>query len=145
MDCPSITIHARKCYKALIDSGAAISLIGYSTYQLIDESFKIHIQPATTKLNTADRLSMTALGMAALHLRIVDFKFTHQFYHMQQTTRHWNNIWNRCTEEIFHYHMLGIRKRIATYKRMTDFFHIHQKLLTKGDNRNCKTNSQDTS
>ena len=27
MDCPTITIHAGKCYKALIDSGADISLL----------------------------------------------------------------------------------------------------------------------
>ena len=54
MDCPTITVHARKCYKALINSGAAISLIRYSTYQLIDDSFKIPIQPTTTTLNTAD-------------------------------------------------------------------------------------------
>ena len=79
MDCPTITIHARKCYKALIDSGAAISLTRYSTYQLIDDSFKTPIQPSTTKLNTADRSPMTALGMTALHLTIVDFKFTHNF------------------------------------------------------------------
>ena len=27
MDCPMITVHAGKCYKALIDSGATISLL----------------------------------------------------------------------------------------------------------------------
>ena len=54
MDCPTITVHARKCYKALIDSGAAILLIRYSTYQLIDDSFKTPIQPTATTLNTAD-------------------------------------------------------------------------------------------
>ena len=32
-DCPTITVHAGKCYKALIDSGPAISLVRYSTYQ----------------------------------------------------------------------------------------------------------------
>ena len=75
MVCLTITIHAGKCYKALIDSEAAISLIRYSTCQLIDDSFKTAIQPTTTKLNTTDGLPMTALGMTALHLRIVDFKF----------------------------------------------------------------------
>ena len=79
MDCPTITVHARKCYKALINSEAAISLIRYSTYQLIDDSFKTPIQPTTTTLNTADGLSIMALGMTALHLRIADFKFTHSF------------------------------------------------------------------
>ena len=76
---PTITVHARKCYKALVDSGAAISLIRYLTYQLIDDSFKTPIQPTTTTLNTADGLPMTALEMTALHLRIADFKFTHNF------------------------------------------------------------------
>ena len=79
MDCPTITVHASKCYIALIDSAAAISLIRYSTYQHIDNSFKTPIQPTTTKLNTADGSPMTALGMTALHLKISDFKFTHNF------------------------------------------------------------------
>ena len=48
-------------------------------YQLIDDSFKTPIQPTNTKLNTADGSLMTALGMTALHLRIADFKFTHNF------------------------------------------------------------------
>ena len=60
MDCPAITVHAAKCYKALIDSGAAISLLRYSTYQHIDDSFKTPIQPITAKLNMADGSPMTA-------------------------------------------------------------------------------------
>ena len=79
MDCPTITICAGKCYKALIESGAAISLIRYSTYQLIDDSFKTPIQWTTTKLNMAEGSPMMELGMTALHLRIADFKFTHNF------------------------------------------------------------------
>ena len=79
IDCPTIRVHTRKCYKALIDSGAAISLIRYSTYQLIDDSFKTPIQPTTTKLNTADGSPMTTLGMTALHFRITDITFTHNF------------------------------------------------------------------
>ena len=54
----------------------------YSTYQLIDNSFKTPIQTTTTKLNIADGLPMTALGMTTLHLRIADFKFTHNFHYM---------------------------------------------------------------
>ena len=79
MDCPTITVHAGKCYKALIDSGAAISLLQYSTYQHIDNSFKTPIQPTTAKLNTVDSLPMIALGITALHLRIAYFKYTHTF------------------------------------------------------------------
>ena len=79
MDWPTITVHAGKCYRALSDAGAAISLIRYSTYQLIDNSFKTPIQPTNTKLNTMDSSPMTVLGMTTLHLRIADFKFTHNF------------------------------------------------------------------
>ena len=79
MDCPTITVHTGKHYEALIDLGAAISLISYSTYQHIDNSFKTPIEPTTAKLNTADGSPMTSLGMTALHLRIADFKFTHNF------------------------------------------------------------------
>ena len=79
MDCSTISVHSGKCYKALIESGAAISLLWYSTYQHIDDSFKTPIQPTTVKLNTADSSPMTALGMTVLHLRIANFKFTHNF------------------------------------------------------------------
>ena len=40
MDCPTITVHMVKCYKALIDSGAAIPPARYSTYKNIDNSWK---------------------------------------------------------------------------------------------------------
>ena len=79
MDCSTITVHAGKCYKALIDSKAAIWLIRYSTYQLIDDSFTTPVQPTTTELNAGDRLPMMALGITALYLRIADFKFTDNF------------------------------------------------------------------
>ena len=79
MDCPTIMVHAGKCYKPLIDLGAAISLIQYSTYQHIDNSFKTPIQPTTAKFNTANFSPITTLGMTALHLRIADFKFTYNF------------------------------------------------------------------
>ena len=79
MDWPTITVHAGKCYKALIDSGAVISLLRYSTYQCIDNSFNTPKQSITGKLNTVDSSPMTALGMRALHLRITNFKFNHNF------------------------------------------------------------------
>ena len=113
MDCPTITVHTGKCYKALIDSGAVISLLRYSTYQHIDGSFKTSIQPTTAKLNTMDSSPMTALGMTALNFRIADFKFTHNFV-----------ICNRLpdTEIIFrrrfHFCILETKKRTVIYKRM---------------------------
>ena len=37
------------------------------------------IQPTTAKLNTTDSSPMSAIGTMALHLRIAEFKFTHNF------------------------------------------------------------------
>ena len=78
-DCPTITVHTGKHYKALIDSGAAISLLRYSTYKKIEDCYNTPIQPTTAKLNMADGSPMSAIGSTALHLRIADFKFTHNF------------------------------------------------------------------
>ena len=74
-----MTVHTGKCYKVLIESGAAISLLRYTMYKKIKDCYKTSIQPTTGKLNTADGSPMSAIGMTALHLRIAEFKFTHNF------------------------------------------------------------------
>ena len=78
-DCPTVTVYAGKHYQALIDSGAAISLIRHSTYKQIEDCYKTPIQLMAAKLNTADGSLMTTLGSTALHLCIADFKFMHNF------------------------------------------------------------------
>ena len=78
-DCPTVTVHAGKHYQALIDSGAAISLIRHSTYKQIEDCYRTPIQSTAAKLNTMDGSPMTILGSTALHLCIADFKFTHNF------------------------------------------------------------------
>ena len=93
-DCLTTTVHAGKCYKALIDLGAAISLIRYSTYQSIDSSLKTTIQATTTKLNMANGSLMTALGKTALHLRIVYFKFTHSSVICNRLLDTEKTVWN---------------------------------------------------
>ena len=78
-DCPTVTIQAGKCYRALIDSRPAISLIRHETYKQIDDCYKTPLQSTAAKLNTADGSLMTTLGSTVLHLRIADFTFTHNF------------------------------------------------------------------
>ena len=78
-DCPTITVHVGKCYKAHIDSGAAISLVRFSTYQNIYTNLKTAIQVTLIQLNTADGSAMTTLGIMTLQHRIADFKFSHKF------------------------------------------------------------------
>ena len=108
-DCPTIMVHAGKLYKALIDSGAAISLIRYSTYQTTDNSFKMPIQATTTKLNTADGSPRTELGMMALQLRIADFKFAHNFI-ICLILPTWKYYLALISRRNFPCHMPGIRK-----------------------------------
>ena len=63
----------------MIDSGAAISLLRYSTYKKIKDCYKTPIQPTTAKLNIVDGSPMSVIGTKALHLRTAEFKFTHNF------------------------------------------------------------------
>ena len=79
MNCPTIMVHVGKQYKALVDLGAVISLVRYSTDQTIDKKFKITIQLTSIQVTTADGSPMTALGMTTLQLRIADFRFSHTF------------------------------------------------------------------
>ena len=129
-DCPTITAHAGKCYKALIDSGAVISLLRYSTYKKIAHCYKTPIQLTTAKLNTADGSPMTALGCTALHLQIAKFKFTHNFIicdQLPETEHFFGIIFGRS----FPYLMLGIRTRIAICKGMVSFWFIHTQMTTQ--------------
>ena len=79
VDYPTIMVHVGERCKALNDSGANISLLWYSTYKNIGDSYKTPIQPTTAKLSTADGSPLTALEMTTLHMRIAEFKFTHNF------------------------------------------------------------------
>ena len=116
-DCPTIMVHAGKRHKALIDSGAAISLLWYSAYKSIADCYKTHIQPTTAKLNTADGSPMSVLGFTALHLQIAEFKFTHNFIICDQlpnTELLFALIYRRNSLFL----MLGTMKKLVIYKKM---------------------------
>ena len=111
-----------KHYKVLIDSGAAIFLIRYPKYQLIDDSLKTPIQPTTTILNTADGSPMVALGMTALHLRITDFKFTCNLIICNRLPDT-EIIFGIDVQEKFSLSYDWDKENIATNKGMADFSH----------------------
>ena len=119
-DCPTVTVHAGKCYQALIDSTATISLIRHSTYKQIEDCYKTPIQPMAAKLNNADGSPMTTLGSTALHLRIADFKFTHNFIICNQLPDT-ELILVLTSRRNSHYLTLGIKTDNAIYNRMVDF------------------------
>ena len=79
MDCPTIRVHARNIFKALINSGATISLIHTSIYNMVEDHYKTSILPTVIDLNTADGSPMLSVGKVMLSLCIADFKFSHTF------------------------------------------------------------------
>ena len=86
----------------------------------MEDSFKTPIQPTTAKLNTADGSRMTALGMTALHLRIVEFKFTYNFVICDRLPDTENYFWHRHPKEVFTFIHLGTKRRTVIYKGMVN-------------------------
>ena len=78
MDCPTITVHAGKCYKALIDSRAAVSLVRYSTYQNIDNNLKTSIVNIDTP-QYSGWITYDSIGYYYAPSLIADFKLSHNF------------------------------------------------------------------
>ena len=78
-NCPTVTVHAGKRFKALMDSGAALSLVCTSIYNMIDDQCKIKILPAVVHLKIVDGSAVSSLGKATLHIFIANFKFSHTF------------------------------------------------------------------
>ena len=109
----------------------------YSTYQHIDNRFKSPIQPTSAKLNTADDSPMTALGMTALHLRIADFKFTHNFVICDRLSDTELILGIDVSEEILHFPCMGKEKncyiqrdgKYLTYTRIGEHRRPQQVLL----------------
>ena len=85
------------------------------------------MQPTTAKLNTAESSPMSALGMTALHLRIAEFKFTHNFIICN---------WLPDTELIFGidiqknslFPMLGTKKKKLLHSKGRKILIIYKKL-----------------
>ena len=73
-DCPTVTVHVGKRFKALIDSGAALSLVCTSVYSMIKDCYKTKIVPAAVNLKTADGSAMSSIDKASMHLLIANFK-----------------------------------------------------------------------
>ena len=66
---------------------------------------------------------MTALGMTALHLRIADFKFTHNFI-LCDILPDTKIIFGIDIQKKYLLSYAWKKERIATIKMMTDFSHI---------------------
>ena len=58
------------------------------------DCYKTPIQPTTAKLNTADGSPMSATRTTALHLRIAEYKFTHNFIICDQLLETETHFWH---------------------------------------------------
>ena len=88
--------------------------------QKIKDCYKPPVQPTTAKLNTADGSPMSAIGTMALHLRIEEFKFTHNLLFVMNYQR-WNLFLALTCKENSHCHMPGTKKETVTFKRKENF------------------------
>ena len=123
MDCPTITVCAGKHYKVLIDSGAAISLLCYSTYQHIEDSFKTPVQPKNSKFEHHQWFIYGSLGYDSSSLQDSRFQIYTQLCDLQQATRCRNYFWHRYSEEVFYFIHLGKRKELL-YTMAWQLFNI---------------------
>ena len=78
-DCPTVTVNAGKRFKALIDSGSALSLAHSGVYNMIDDWYKTKMLPTSVNLETDDGSSMSSLGKVTLYLCSANFRFSHTF------------------------------------------------------------------
>ena len=96
----------------------------------IEDCYKTPIQPTTAKLNTADGSPMSALGSTALHLKIAEFKFTHNFIICNQLPET-ELIFGIDIQKKFSFSYLGIRTKIFIFKEMVNFWFIHIPVITQ--------------
>ena len=83
------------------------------------------IHPTTAKLNTAYGSPMTALGMTALHLRIAEFKFTHNFIICNRLPDT-EIIFGIDIQKKFSLSYAWDKEKIVIYKRMANFTLTHK-------------------
>ena len=62
------TVHGRRRFKALINSGATFSLMHTIMYNMIEDCYKTSVLPTAVHLRTADWSPMSSMGKATLHL-----------------------------------------------------------------------------
>ena len=79
LDCPTVTVHAGKKSRAMIDSGATNLLMHMSLCDVIEDHYKTSILPEAIHLKTVDGSPMSSLGKATPHLQIAELKFMHTF------------------------------------------------------------------
>ena len=79
--CPEVAVYAGKCLAALVDSGAAVSLIHLQAYKLMPDTLKtaITLPGKLETLTTADGSPMHIIGHATITVHLKNLRVTHHF------------------------------------------------------------------
>ena len=79
--CPEVAVYAGKCLAALVDSGAAMSLIHLQVYKLMPDTLKtaITLPGELETLTTADGSPMHIIRHAIIILHLKNLRVTHHF------------------------------------------------------------------
>ena len=79
--CPEVAVYAGKCLAALVDSGAAVSLIHLQAYNPMPDTLKtaITLPGELETLTTADGSPMHIIGHATITLHLKNLQVTHHF------------------------------------------------------------------
>ena len=72
---PTITVNARKRFKALISSGAAISLMHMNVYNMIEDHYKTSILPIAIHLKIVDGSTMSPMGKVTSFFELLILNF----------------------------------------------------------------------
>ena len=85
--CPEVAVYAGKLLAALVDSGAAVSLIHLQAYKLMPDTLKTAmILPGEIEtLTTADGSPTHIIGHATITLHLKNLRVTHHFHRSRIT------------------------------------------------------------
>ena len=133
LDCTTVTVHAGKWLKALIDS-EAISLMCMSAYNMKENKYKTSILPTAIYLSTADGSPMSSVGKATLDLQIADFIFSPTFIICDslletndRLSGNWFSFWHQPPEKVFLFLLLGLGQTpLHTERRLSPDLHQKQ-------------------
>ena len=118
------------CYKALIDSGADISLICYSTYKNIGDSYKTHLKSHYSQIKHSRWFPYDSPGNDSFTLEDSKIQIHPQFYNLQQSPGYRDYFWYRHTKEVFSFICLG-QGKIVTYKEMENSSLTHETVIDR--------------
>ena len=128
--CPEVAVYAGKRLAALVDSGAAVSLIHLQAYKLMPDTLKtaITLPGKLETLTTANGSPMHIIGHATITLHLKNLRLTHHFIVVESLMT--DVILGIDFRESTRSLMIGMKKNGVTLDTM-DNFSVIQKIWSQ--------------